>query len=79
MTNEKKIRRQLYLRLDFNAQDVGMIRLRDKGIGNQLQIQCTALWIELGNTQEISQSLINRLSIFHNNVESVAKQVGLYQ
>lgn len=79
MNNEAKIRRQLYLRLDFNAQDVGMIRLRDKGIGNQLQIQCTALWLELGSAQEISQSLINRLAIFHNNVESAAKQAGLYQ
>lgn len=79
MTNEEKIRRQLYLRLDFNAQDVGMIRLRNKEIGDSLQVTCTALWIEVCNATEISQNLHKRLDKFHADVELIAKRTGLYK
>ncbi|HGN1021074.1 TPA: hypothetical protein ACKROD_001749 [Proteus mirabilis] len=71
-------RKQLLNRINWDAQDVGMIRLRDEDIGNNLQIRCTALWKELLNTDNPNTDLINRLNTFHNEVELSAKQAGLY-
>lgn len=79
MSDYQKLMVQLLRRLNFNAQDVGMIRLRSKVIGDPLQVTCTSLWMEACNATEISQSLINRLAIFHDDVESAAKKVGLYR
>ncbi|OBU09883.1 hypothetical protein [Morganella psychrotolerans] len=79
MSDGQKLVIQLLQRLNFNAQDVGMISLRNKVIGDPLQVTCAALWTEVCNATEISQSLINRLTIFHDNVESAAKKVGMYQ
>lgn len=71
-------RKQLLNRINWDAQDVGMIRLRNEDIGNKLQIRCTALWKELLNMDVPADDLINRLTIFHNDVELSAKQAGLY-
>ncbi|MFS3604214.1 hypothetical protein ACK6T9_13675 [Proteus vulgaris] len=71
-------RNQLLNRINWDAQDVGMIRLRNEDIGNKLQIRCTELWKELLNTVKPTDDLINRLTIFHNDVELSAKQTGLY-
>ena len=71
-------RRQLLNRINWNAQDIGMIRLRNEDIGNKLQIRCTELWKELLNTVKPTDDLINRLTVFHNDVELSAKQTGLY-
>ncbi len=79
MTNAQKLKSQLFQRLNFNAQDTGMIRIRDKKIGDPLQVTCTALWVEVCNATEISQNLHERLNNFHADVESAAKQVGLYK
>lgn len=79
MTDNQKLKNQLFQRLNFNAQDVGMIRLRNKEIGAPLQVTCTALWIEISNATEVSQNLHERLDSFYADVESAAKQVGLYK
>lgn len=71
-------RKQLLNRINWNAQDIGMIRLRNEDIGNKLQIRCTELWKELLNTVKPTDDLINRLTVFHNDVELSAKQTGLY-
>lgn len=71
-------RKQLLNRINWDAQDVGMIRLRNEDIGNKLQIRCTELWKELLNTVNPTDDLINRLTTFHNDVELSAKQTGLY-
>lgn len=71
-------RRQLLNRINWDAQDVGMIRLRNEDIGNKLQVRCTELWKELLNTVKPTDDLINRLTVFHNDVELSAKQTGLY-
>ena len=71
-------RRQLLNRINWDAQDVGMIRLRNEDIGNKLQVRYTALWKELLNTVKPTDDLINRLTVFHNDVELSAKQTGLY-
>ncbi|QNH64609.1 hypothetical protein H7F13_11270 [Proteus vulgaris] len=71
-------RKQLLNRINWDAQDVGMIRLRSEDIGNKLQVRCTKLWKELLNTDNPTDDLNNRLNIFHNEVESSAKQTGLY-
>ncbi|HEK0679119.1 TPA: hypothetical protein ACKRKK_003320 [Proteus mirabilis] len=71
-------RKKLLNRINWDAQDVGMIRLRNEDIGNNLQIRCTALWKELLNTDNPNTDLINRLNTFYNEVELSAKQTGLY-
>lgn len=71
-------RKQLLNRINWDAQDVGMIRLRNEDIGNKLQVRCAALWKELLNTDNLNTELINRLTVFHNDVELLAKQTGLY-
>lgn len=71
-------RKQLLNRINWEAQDVGMIRLRNEDIGNKFQVRCTALWKELLNTDNPNTELINRLTAFHNDVELLAKQTGLY-
>ncbi|MDM3582881.1 MULTISPECIES: hypothetical protein [Proteus] len=71
-------RKQLLNRINWDAQDVGMIRLRNEDIGSKLQIRCTELWKELLNTVKPTDDLINRLTVFHNDVELSAKQTGLY-
>ncbi|MEQ5178954.1 hypothetical protein [Proteus genomosp. 6] len=71
-------RKQLLNRINWDAQDVGMIRLRNEDIGNKLQVLCTALWKELLNTDNPNTDLINQLNTFHNEVELSAKQTGLY-
>ncbi|HBV2042653.1 hypothetical protein ACQCNZ_01565 [Proteus mirabilis] len=71
-------RKQLLNRINWDAQDVGMIRLRNEDIGNKLQVRCTELWKELLNTVKPTDDLINRLTVFHNDVELSAKQTGLY-
>lgn len=71
-------RKQLLNRINWDAQDVGMIRLRNEDVGNKLQIRCTESWKELLNTDNPADDLINRLKIFHNDVELSAKQTGLY-
>lgn len=71
-------RKQLLNRINWDAQDIGMIRLRNEDIGNKLQIRCTELWKELLNAVKPTDDLINRLTIFHNDVELSAKQTGLY-
>lgn len=53
-------RKQLLNRINWDAQDVGMIRLRNEDIGNNLQVRCTALWKELLNTDNPNTDLINR-------------------
>lgn len=71
-------RKQLLNRINWDAQDVGMIRLRNEDIGNKLQIRCTELWKELLNNDNPTDDLINRLNTFHNDVELSSKQTGLY-
>ncbi|HCZ8407703.1 TPA: hypothetical protein O4D63_000024 [Proteus mirabilis] len=71
-------RKQLLNRINWDAQDVGMIRLRNEDIGNKLQVRCTELWKELLNTVKPTDDLINRLTVFHDDVELSAKQTGLY-
>ncbi|WYW98747.1 hypothetical protein WMR86_17525 [Proteus vulgaris] len=75
---KQKLIKQLFDRINWDAQDVGMIRLRNEDIGNKLQVRCTALWKELLNTDNPTDDLINRLTIFHNDVELSAKKIGLY-
>ncbi|MDM3867966.1 hypothetical protein QF204_07215 [Proteus faecis] len=75
---KQKIIKQLLNRLNWDAQDVGMIRLRNEDIGNKLQVRCITLWKELLNTDNPTDDLINRLNTFHNDAELSAKQVGLY-
>lgn len=79
MTDNQKLKNQLFQRLNFNAQDTGMIRMRNKEIGDPLQVTCTALWVEMRKTTEISQNLHERLNNFHSDVELAAKQTGLYK
>lgn len=69
----------LFTRLNFDAQDTGMIRLRNAEIGGRLQIRCTALWKEVINATEPTEDLINRLTVFHSDVEKAAKETGLYK
>lgn len=71
-------RKQLLNRINWDAQDVGMIRLRNEDIGNKLQVRCTELWKELLNTVKPTDDLINRLTVFHDDIELSAKQTGLY-
>ena len=71
-------RKQLLNRINWDAQDVGMIRIRNEDVGNKLQIRCTALWKELLNMDDPTNDLINRLNEFHNDVELSSKQTGLY-
>lgn len=56
----------------------GAITNTKQDIGNKLQVRCTALWKELLNTDNPTDDLINRLTIFHNDVELSAKKIGLY-
>lgn len=79
MNDIQKFKGQLLQWLNFNAQDVGMIRLRNKEIGDPLQVTCTALWIEVCNATEISKNLHKRLDKFHADVELMAKRTGLYK
>ncbi|EFE55827.1 hypothetical protein PROVRETT_05479 [Providencia rettgeri DSM 1131] len=44
MEDKRKILNSLFTRLNWDAQDTGMIRLRNAEIGGKLQIRCTALW-----------------------------------
>ncbi|MGW8596298.1 hypothetical protein ACWBQ1_14250 [Providencia rettgeri] len=79
MEDKRKMLNSLFTRLNFDAQDTGMIRLRNAEIGGKLQIRCTALWKEVINSDETTEDLINRLTVFHNDVESAAKETGLYK
>ena len=75
---KQKLINQLLNRINWDAQDVGMIRLRNEDIGSKLQVRCTALWKELLNMDDPTNDLINQLNEFHNDVELSAKQTGLY-
>nr|WP_306804147.1 hypothetical protein [Providencia sp. PROV024] len=79
MEDKQKILNSLFTRLNWDAQDTGMIRLRNAEIGGKLQIRCTALWKEVINATEPTEDLINRLTVFHNDVEKAAKETGLYK
>ncbi|MGW1369400.1 hypothetical protein [Providencia hangzhouensis] len=79
MEDKRKILNLLFTRLNFDAQDTGMIRLRNAEIGGELQIRCTALWKEIINSTEPTEDLINRLTAFHSDVEKAAKETGLYK
>ncbi|WP_272685448.1 hypothetical protein [Providencia sp. PROV130] len=74
-----KLKNALFQRLNFDAQDAGMINMRNKEIGKKLQSTCTILWKELNSTTNISDELVSRLDSFHNDVEQSAKQTGLYK
>lgn len=71
-------RKRLLKRINWNAQDVGVIWLRDKKIGNKLRITCAILWKELLDTDNPPSDLINRLNEFHYDVELSARRTGLY-
>lgn len=71
-------RKRLLNRINWDAQDIGMIWLRDKEIGNKLRVTCTTLWKELLDADNPSSDLINRLNAFHYDVELSAKRTGLY-
>lgn len=79
MEDKQKILNSLFTRLNWDAQDTGMIRLRNAEIGGELQIRCTALWKEVINATEPTDDLINRLTVFHSDVEKAAKETGLYK
>nr|WP_282551743.1 hypothetical protein [Providencia sp. JUb39] len=79
MEDKQKILNSLFTRLNWDAQDTGMIRLRNAEIGGLLQIRCTALWKEVINATEETEDLINRLAVFHSDVEKAAKETGLYK
>ncbi|MCG9940490.1 hypothetical protein [Providencia rettgeri] len=79
MEDKRKILNLLFTRLNFDAQDTGMIRLRNAEIGGRLQTRCTELWKEVINATEPTEDLINRLTVFHSDVEKAAKETGLYK
>nr|ELR5173113.1 hypothetical protein [Providencia rettgeri]ELR5195410.1 hypothetical protein [Providencia rettgeri] len=79
MGDKKKLLNSLFTRLNWDAQDTGMIRLRNAEIGGNLQIRCTALWKEIINSNEPTEDLINRLTVFHSDVEKATKETGLYK
>lgn len=74
-----KLKNALFQRLNFDAQDAGMINMRNKEIGKKLQSTCAMLWKELNATNNISDEFMSRLDNFHNDVEQAAKQTGLYK
>ncbi|AVL75529.1 hypothetical protein [Providencia rettgeri] len=79
MEDKRKILNSLFIRLNWDAQDTGMIRMRNEKMGGELQIRCTSLWKELINAIEPTEDFINRLTEFHNDVEKAAKETGLYK
>ncbi len=79
MEDKRKTLNSLFTRLNWDAQDVGMIRMRNAEKGGKLQIRCTALWKELINATEPTDDLIIRLTVFHSDVEEAAKETGLYK
>lgn len=74
-----KLKNALFQRLNFDAQDAGMINMRNKVIGKKLQSTCAMLWKELNATTNVSDEFVSRLDSFHNDVEQAAKQTGLYK
>ncbi|WP_196723601.1 hypothetical protein [Providencia rettgeri] len=79
MEDKKKLLNSLFTRLNWDAQDTGMIRLRNAEIGEKLQTRCTEFWKEVINATEPTDDLINRLTVFHSDVEKAAKETGLYK
>lgn len=77
MEDKKKLLNSLFTLLNWDAQDTGMIRLRNAEIGEKLQTRCTELWKEVINVTEPTDDLINRLTVFHSDVEKAAKETGL--